>query len=208
MNLRPWTIPNLLTLTRLAALPFLIVAILGGRHGTALVIFLAASITDIVDGYLARRFEMGSPLGAYLDPIADKLFLVSTFVVYTMPSTPTRIHVPVWLLVMTIFRDVFILVVALLMLLALNIRSFPPSAIGKATTFFEIATIVAILLNNVDRMPAAVAVTGFWLVAALTTVSGFHYIWRFARSQAKERAAPLLTPPPASVENRGPSERA
>ena len=114
MNLRPWTLPNFLTLTRLAALPFLIVSILQGRHGTALVIFLVASITDIVDGYLARRFAMGSPLGAYLDPIADKLFLVSTFVVFTIPSTPSKIHIPVWLLVITIFRDVFILVIALL----------------------------------------------------------------------------------------------
>ena len=185
MNLRPWTLPNFLTLTRLAALPFLIVSILQGRHGTALVIFLAASITDIVDGYLARRFAMGSPLGAYLDPIADKLFLVSTFVVYAIPSTPSAIHIPVWLLVLTIFRDVFILLVALLMFLAMNVRSFPPSPLGKATTFFEIATVVAILLNNVGRMPAWVAVTGFWVVAACTVVSGAHYIWRVTKGTPK-----------------------
>ena len=188
MNLRPWTLPNFLTLTRLAALPFLIMAILEGRHGTAFFIFLAASITDIVDGYLARRFSMTSALGAYLDPIADKLFLVSTFVVFTIPSTPSKIHIPVWLLVLTIFRDVFILVIALLMFLAMSVRAFPPSPLGKATTFFEIATIVAILLNNVDRVPAAVAHAGFWVVAACTVGSGADYIWRVAKGQGRGSA--------------------
>ena len=105
MELRPWTLPNFLTFARLASLPFLIMAILGGRHGVALVIFLAAAITDIVDGYVARRFGMGSPLGAWLDPIVDKFFLVSTFVVFALPSTPTSLHIPIWLLVLTIFRD-------------------------------------------------------------------------------------------------------
>jgi cardiolipin synthase len=191
MNLRPWTLPNFLTLSRLAALPFLIVSILQGRHGTALAIFVVASLTDIVDGYLARRFAMGSPLGAYLDPIADKLFLVSTFVVFSIPSTPSRIHIPVWLLVMTISRDVFILVVALLMFLATDVRSFPPSPLGKATTFFEIATVVAILLNNVGRMPEAVARTGFWVVAACAVGSGAHYIWRVAKGPG---TAPPVAP--------------
>ena len=190
MNLRPWTLPNFLTLSRLAALPFLIVSILQGRHGTALVIFLVASITDIMDGYLARHFAMASPLGAYLDPIADKLFLVSTFVVFTMPSTPSTIHIPVWLLVITIFRDVFIVVIALLMFLSMNERSFPPSPLGKATTFFEIATVVAILLNNVDRMPSWVAVTGFWVVAACTVGSGAHYIWRVTKGNGKGAPEP------------------
>ena len=90
MELRPWTLPNFLTFARLASLPFLIMAILDGRHGVALAIFLVAAITDIVDGYVARRFAMGSPLGAWLDPIVDKLFLVSTFVVFALPVDPDR----------------------------------------------------------------------------------------------------------------------
>src|SRR5689334_23366484 len=113
MDLRPWTLPNVLTFARLLVLPFLIVAILEGRHRTALIVFLAAALSDIVDGFLARRFGMSSPLGAYLDPIADKLFLVSSFIVYALPSTPAKVHVPVWLLVVVIFRDVMMLIVAL-----------------------------------------------------------------------------------------------
>src|SRR5262249_37093459 len=126
VELRPWTLPNFLTFARLAALPFLILAILDGRHWAALVIFLAAGVTDIGDGYLARRFHMGSPLGAWLDPIADKLFLVSSFVVFALPGTPTTVRIPMWLLVLTIFRDVFILVIGLVLFLALGMRSFPP----------------------------------------------------------------------------------
>ena len=178
MELRPWTLPNFLTFLRLLVLPFLIVAILEGRHESALVLFLAAAVTDIVDGYLARHFGMSSPLGAYLDPIADKLFLVSAFIVFTLPTTPTRVHVPVWLLVVTIFKDVMTLIVALVMLLALDIRTFPPSVLGKATTFLEICTVTAILLTNTSWLPEIVPQVLFRLVLVASVASGFHYTWQ------------------------------
>ena len=178
MELRPWTLPNFLTFARLAALPFLVMAILDGRAWASLVIFLAAAVTDIVDGYLARRFSMGSPLGAWLDPIADKLFLVSSFVVFALPATPTSVRIPMWLLVLTIFRDLLILVTCLVLFLALGIRSFPPSVLGKLTTFLEVSTVTAILLANVGRLVPVVATVCMWLVAAFATVSALHYSWR------------------------------
>ncbi|MCG3190819.1 MAG: CDP-alcohol phosphatidyltransferase family protein [Thermoanaerobaculia bacterium] len=181
---RPWTIPNLLTFGRLISLPFLIMAILDGRKVAALVIFLAASISDWVDGFLARRFQMGSPLGAFLDPIADKLFLVSTFVVFALPSTPSKMHMPLWLLLLALFRDLLIVVVSLVLFLALEIRSFPPSFLGKATTFAEISTVVAIMLNNVDLMPDWVPITCFFAAGGLIIVSGIHYSWRAATQQS------------------------
>ena len=143
-----------------------------------LAIFLTAAVTDIVDGYVARRFGMGSPLGAWLDPIADKLFLVSTFVVFALPGTPTTVRIPVWLLVLTIFRDLYILVTCLVLFLALGIRSFPPSILGKLTTFLEISTVTAILLANVKRLQPVVATVCMWLVAVFATVSALHYTWR------------------------------
>jgi cardiolipin synthase len=195
VELRPWTLPNLLTFLRLVALPFLVMAILAGRHDTALAIFLVAAITDIVDGYLARHFGMGSPLGAYLDPIADKLFLISSFVVFALPGTPSEVHVPMWLLVLTIFRDVLILVISLVMYLALGIRDFPPSVLGKVTTFSEVSTIVAILLVNVDALPVVVAKGFFWIVLALTLASGLHYVWRSSHGIAQHRdTAPSGSP--------------
>jgi cardiolipin synthase len=182
MDLRPWTLPNLLTVGRLAALPFLIIAILEGRHGTALLIFLVAAVSDIVDGFLARRFGMGSRMGAYLDPIADKLFLVSSFVVFALPATPSRLHIPIWLLAVTISRDISILAMCGVGFFAFGIRSFPPSILGKATTFFEISTVVALLLVNVSRMPEIVARVCFQLVAAFAAASGLHYVWRASQS--------------------------
>jgi cardiolipin synthase (CMP-forming) len=198
MELRPWTLPNFLTFARLASLPFLVMAILDGRHGVALAIFLVAAVTDIVDGYVARRFGMGSPLGAWLDPIVDKLFLVSTFVVFALPSTPTHLHIPIWLLVLTIFRDVFILVICLVLFLALGMRSFPPSILGKLTTFLEISTVVAILLVNVHRLPEVVARVCMQLVAVFATASGLHYSWRVVTRLPRPATAGGTPPvPPA-----------
>ncbi|MEO8054493.1 MAG: CDP-alcohol phosphatidyltransferase family protein [Acidobacteriota bacterium] len=194
MELRPWTLPNFLTFARLVALPFLVMAILGGRAWTALAIFLTAAVTDIVDGYVARRFGMGSPLGAWLDPIADKLFLVSSFVVFALPGTPTAVRIPMWLLVLTIFRDVFILVICLVLFLALGIRSFPPSILGKLTTFLEISTVTAILLVNVKRLDPVVATVCMWLVAAFATISGLHYSWRVLTQLPRGPHPPAATP--------------
>ena len=113
MELRPWTLPNFLTFGRMLVLPFLIVAILEGRHLTALVLFLAAAVTDIVDGFLARRFGMSSPLGAYLDPIADKLLLMMSYLFLAIPSYPAIVKVPVWLAVMVLSRDILMLLVGI-----------------------------------------------------------------------------------------------
>ncbi len=178
MNLRPWTLPNLLTFARLVALPFLITSILEGEHLQAFGIFFAAAVTDFVDGFLARHFGMASPLGALLDPIADKLFLVSTFIIFALPSTPTAIHIPLWLVIMTATRDLLIVVVALVMALGLGIKTFPPSFLGKANTFAEISTVVAIMMNNIGRMPAWVAQVCFTVTFALTLGSGLNYVYR------------------------------
>ncbi len=205
MELRPWTLPNLLTFARLVALPFLVNAILDGEHMQAFAIFFAMAVSDFVDGYLARHFGMASPLGALLDPIADKLFLVSTFIVFAMKSTPSNIHIPLWLVLFTVGRDVVIVAVALVMALSLGIKSFPPTFLGKANTFAEISTVVAILMNNIGRMPAWVADVCFTVTLLLTIGSGVHYVFRASAGIAKA-SQPVpgagaggeeTTPPPA-----------
>lgn len=192
MELRPWTLPNLLTFARLVALPFLINAIIEGDHMQAFLIFFAMAVSDFVDGFLARHFGMASPLGALLDPIADKLFLVSAFIVYALKSTPTNIHIPFWLVILTVARDVLIVAIALVMALSLGIKSFPPSFLGKANTFAEISTVVAILMNNIGRMPAWVADACFTATLLLTLASGIHYI--FLASTAVARATNAAPP--------------
>ena len=190
MELRPWTLPNLLTFARLVALPFLINAIIEGEHMQAFAIFFAMAVSDFVDGYLARHFGMASPLGALLDPIADKLFLVSTFIVFALKSTPSNIHIPIWLVLMTVARDVLIVIVALVMALSLGIKTFPPTFLGKANTFAEISTVVAILMNNIDRMPAWVADVCFPVTLLLTIASGVHYVFRASAAIARVSGAP------------------
>lgn len=187
VELRPWTLPNLLTFGRLAALPFLVVAILEGRHRDSLIIFVAAALTDLVDGFIARRFDMTSLLGAVLDPICDKLFLVSTFVVFALPGTPTQLHVPMWVLVLMIFRDLTIVTVCLVMFIFLGVKKFPPSALGKATTFTEAAAIVAILLANVGLLPTLVGIVCLHLTGTGIVLSGLHYAWRTAMSKEAQQ---------------------
>jgi len=194
MELRPWTLPNLLTFARLVAIPFLINAVLEGQHGQAFAIFFAMAVSDFVDGYLARHFGMASPLGALLDPAADKLLLVSTFIVFALKSTPSNIHIPLWLVLLTVARDVMIVVVALVMALGLGIKSFPPTLLGKANTFAEISTVVASLMNNIGRMPAWVADACFVVTFILTIASGVHYVFR--ASSAIAGAAPGTPPTP------------
>jgi cardiolipin synthase (CMP-forming) len=201
MELRPWTLPNLLTFARLVALPFLVAAILDGQHDQAFAIFFAMAVSDFVDGYLARHFGMASPLGALLDPIADKLFLVSTFIVFALKSTPTNIHIPLWLVLMTVARDVLIVVVALVMAVGLGVKSFPPTFLGKANTFAEISTVVAILMNNIGRMPAWVADVCFPATLLLTLASGVDYIFKASAAIGRASQAaggPIPVPRPSA----------
>jgi cardiolipin synthase len=177
----PWTLPNFITLIRLAALPFFLIAIAEGRFGIALSIFVAAGVSDGIDGFLARRFHMRSALGAYLDPIADKLLLTSSYIFLSIPSYPGRIKIPVWLVVMVISRDFLLLLVGLLLVLASGRKRFPPTWAGKVTTVTQIVTVLLVLCANLWNWPEALCIIGFGGTAAMTVVSGFDYVYRVAR---------------------------
>ena len=177
--LRPFTIPNGITLLRLAAIPFFALAVVSANHRLALIIFVVAGVSDAIDGALARHLGMRSLLGAYLDPIADKALLVSAYVVLTWPN-PAAVTIPLWLAVLALSRDVLIVLVALIMYLAADVRSFPPSLWGKATTFAHIVTIAIVLLANVIRVPEAALLGCFYGALGLTVLSGVDYIRRAA----------------------------
>ncbi len=178
----PWTLPNFITLVRLAALPFFLVSIAGGRFGIALAIFVAAGLSDGVDGYLARRLDMKSALGAYLDPIADKLLLMSSYLFLAIPSYPARVKVPVWLAVMVLSRDFLMLLVGLLLILTTGMKRFPPTWAGKVTTVTQIVTVLFVLCANIWNWPRPVLLIGFGAAAAVTVYSGFDYVFRVARN--------------------------
>ena len=185
----PWTLPNFITLLRLAALPFFLVSIADGRFGIALALFVGAGLSDGVDGYLARRFDMKSALGAYLDPIADKLLLMSSYLFLAIPSYPAAVKVPVWLAVMVLSRDFLLLLVALLLILSTDKKAFPPTWAGKVTTVTQIITVLFVLCANLWAWPRPVVLVAFGAAATVTIVSGFDYVFRVARSSASPAVA-------------------
>jgi cardiolipin synthase len=177
--LRPFTIPNGITLLRLALTPFFVLAVVSGDHLVALGIFVAAGISDALDGLIARLLAMRSVLGTYLDPIADKLLLVTAYVVLTLPI-PGAITVPLWLTVMALSRDFLIVVVALLLYLGAGVREFPPSLWGKATTLFHIVTVAVVLIANVTPVAESALLSCFYVALLFTVISGVDYIRRAA----------------------------
>jgi cardiolipin synthase len=176
----PWTLPNFITLLRLAALPFFLYAISIDRFGIALLLFVAAGISDGIDGYLARRFDMRSALGAYLDPIADKLLLMSSYLFLAIPSFPAAVKIPTWLAFLVISRDVLLLTVALLLILSGSRRRFPPTWLGKVTTVTLIVTVLFVLCANLWSWPRPVVLIAFGAAATVTILSGFDYVYGVA----------------------------
>jgi cardiolipin synthase (CMP-forming) len=172
VNGRIFTVPNQLTFLRLAFLPFFIIAIHYERFGVALWVLLAAGISDSLDGLLARGLNQKTPLGAYLDPIADKLLMSSSYLVLALHG-----KIRWWLAILVLSRDVLLLVAAAVILIAVGYRPFPPSIYGKATTFFEILMIVLVLLVAVwdNEYLWILRNVCTYFVAAFVILSGFHY---------------------------------
>jgi cardiolipin synthase len=172
MPSRILTVPNQLTFLRLAFLPFFILSIHYERYGLALAILIVAGFTDALDGLLARGLNQKTPLGAYLDPIADKLLMSSSYVVLALHG-----KIKWWLVILVLGRDVLLLVAAAVILITVGYRPLPPSLYGKATTFFEILLIVMVLLLEI-RDNHALWIARYlcsYLVAAFVIISGFHY---------------------------------
>lgn len=170
------TLANLLTLLRMGMTPFLIILVLQNNYAWALVVFVVAGASDVLDGVVARVGHQRTRLGATLDPIADKILLSSSFIVLTwMRDLP--VCIPQWLTVLTLSRDALIVVTALVIVLTLGSRVFYPSLLGKLTTAAQVVTVgVVILLNALGRRPPALD-TLFLLTGLLTVASGFHYVY-------------------------------
>jgi cardiolipin synthase (CMP-forming) len=179
-SLRPLTLPNFITLLRMAMIPFFVLAVNGHEFALAGLIFVLAGITDAVDGFLARYLRMRSVVGAYLDPMADKLLLATAYIALTIPQGQAVV-IPMWLTILALFRDILIVIVALLLYLGAGIRRFPPSKWGKATTFLHVATVTIVIVANIWPIPGWLPRTLFYLSFVAVLVSGFHYIYRAAR---------------------------
>src|ERR1700675_90038 len=137
-----WTVPNQITLLRLGFLPFFLILISYEQYRWALLVLVAAGLSDGIDGLLARKLNQRSPLGAYLDPLADKLLLSSSFIILAFKQ-----KLAWWLTIIVLSRDVLILMVAVVILLISGYRPFPPSIYGKLTTALQILLVFMIVLS-------------------------------------------------------------
>ena len=172
MSPRVFTVPNQLTFLRLGFLPFFIILILYSRYSWALGILVLAALTDAMDGLLARTLNQKTALGAYLDPIADKLLLSSSFFVLALEGKMRW-----WLTILVLSRDVLILIIAAVIFASAGHRQFPPSIYGKITTGVQILLVFAVLAVQVFPNPVlnGARLVLIWVVAGFTIFSGFHY---------------------------------
>ena len=178
MQGRIWTVPNQITLLRLGILPFFLILISYERYRWALLVLVLAGLSDGIDGLLARKLNQRSTLGAYLDPIADKLLLSSSFLILAFKA-----QLAWWLTIIVLSRDVLILMVAAVIILISGYRPFPPSLLGKSTTFFQLVLVFAAVLAAAYPDPRLDGLKYMFIygVAGLTIASGFHYSFAIAR---------------------------
>jgi cardiolipin synthase (CMP-forming) len=172
---------NQLTLLRMLLIPGFVILVIYGHLGWALVVFTTAGITDALDGVIARRSGQYSSLGAWLDPMADKLLLVTTFVVLTMPGLNLANRLPVWLTILIISRDVVIVLTVAIVNLAIGRRTFSPSMFGKVATAIYIPTAVCAMLFNYLGYHSLLVDAFIWASLAITLISALHYIWHARR---------------------------
>jgi cardiolipin synthase len=175
-----FTPANELTLLRLFLVPVFVLCMLYGLPGWALVTFGVAGLTDALDGLIARRTGT-TTLGAWLDPMADKILLVAMFVMLTLPGLGLANRLPIWLTVLVISRDVAIVLTVAIFNMAVAKRTFTPSLLGKAATIVYVATGVVTLYANYRGEPSVVVEVLVYLSLAVTLLSGFDYVRRMTR---------------------------
>jgi cardiolipin synthase len=175
------TLANQLTLLRVMLIPAFVLLTVYGYLGAALAVFVTAGVTDALDGLIARLTSHPTSFGAWLDPVADKLLLVTTFVVLTLPGLGLENRLPIWLTVLIISRDVVIVLTVAIVNLAIGRRTFRPSIFGKIATATYILTAVVAMLFNYLRVHSVVVDLFVYASLVITLVSSLHYIWHAAR---------------------------
>ena len=172
-------LPNLISLARLMAVPFAVYLILHQAYTAAFWLFVAAGVSDAIDGYLAKRLGQSSTLGAYLDPLADKALLVAVYVTLGHEG-----RIALWLVILVVFRDVIIIGGVLLQHIARGSVSMKPLMISKINTTVQIALVAATLAElGLDGGPLVPFL--FYLTAATTLASGAAYVVNWGRQESE-----------------------
>lgn len=169
-------IPNLLSIGRILCVPLFVILLLQRFYGWALFTFVAASISDALDGLLARTLNQKTVLGSYLDPAADKLLNASSYTILAVMGL-----LPSWLAVIVVSRDVIICLGLMILFLTSHSPEIRPSLISKLTTTFQLCTVIFTLWSVcVAPLPNFLAFL-IWATALGTVVSGLQYIFRGIR---------------------------
>lgn len=176
-----FALANQLTLLRMLLIPAFVLLVVYGYFGWALLVLIAAGATDALDGLVARLSGTQTTLGSWLDPAADKLLLVTTFIVLTLPNIGLVNRIPIWLTVIIISRDVGIVLTVAIVNLAIGPRTFTPTTLGKAATAFFIFTCVVVVYFNYLGRTSVVVDAFIWGALAITLASGVDYVFRIAR---------------------------
>jgi cardiolipin synthase len=166
-------IPNSITLIRFILIPFFVDLMIYGYHGAALAVFITACLTDALDGLIARLTNSQTELGAFLDPMADKLLIVTAFIVLAILE-----RIPVWLVIIVVSRDIILTMGSLVIYFTGHSLTIKPSLIGKATTLlqFSVVSVTLVLVAYDIKLDHLGLLHG--TTAAFTVTSGVQYVLR------------------------------
>lgn len=182
---KPMTIPNLITTLRIILVPIFVIYLINDHSLGALAVFMAAGLSDGADGFLARLLDQKSTLGAWLDPMADKLLLVAAFIILAV-----REFIPNWLTVIVITRDVLILLGVVLLFLTHHELRIRPSLLSKITTCLQMGTVFLVLAKESVGFLSVLVPGIYWVTALFTMASGLDYMrtWFVMMSERSDAA--------------------
>ncbi|MEK6583191.1 MAG: CDP-alcohol phosphatidyltransferase family protein [Nitrospirota bacterium] len=166
-------LPNTITIARIVIIPLFITAVIYKRYDYALYLFVVAALTDTLDGLIARLTNQKTVFGTFLDPLADKFLLVTSFILFSMNG-----WLPKWLTITVISRDIIVIIGWVLIYLTTHISNVQPTITGKAAIAMQLIVLCYVLLTiNIVSLPKMPDVL-ILVTAALTIISGLHYIYR------------------------------
>jgi cardiolipin synthase (CMP-forming) len=171
-SVNPINIPNFITLIRILLVPVFVIFMIKEKFFSGLIIFIVTGISDLLDGLIARKFDKKTVIGAYLDPVADKLLIMSSFVCLAVLDI-----IPKWLTVIVFSRDVLIVLGIAIFAIANISFVIKPSFVSKCNTFFQFLTISWSLFSLQISFYyfSYIAFVLIWITACLTVISGMHY---------------------------------
>jgi cardiolipin synthase (CMP-forming) len=166
-------IPNTLTIMRILIIPLFAMAVIYDRYDSALYLFFAAAITDALDGLIARLTNQKTILGTFLDPLADKFLLVTSYILFSISGI-----IPTWLTITLISRDIILVTGWVVLYFVAHTAKVEPSLFGKIATAMQLILIWYVLLKiNIPNLPG-IQNSLVWITALCTVFSGLHYIYR------------------------------